>query len=626
MNRIFFLLFFYSVTQVNAQKVDSLWRVYNSKNVNDSIRYVCIVKIINAIQKTDIDSAIHIIDGCIEITQLHNDMYYEAKLYREKSYLLEKKKLYNDALFFLNRATSIFKSLNKPIDEGNCYLSLHLLYLKKSNYKQVLNCGLKALELFKTHNDSIGIGMAYNNLGLFYYQQKQYKQSLNFFFKSIPYREKKNLAKVFANIASAYKNLNEINNAKKYFQKAILLSKKYNYKAIEAGCYNNLGNLYKKLNVDSSQMYFNEGIKIAIEDKNAYVLSNCYSNNASLLNSIKQYEKAFNLAKKADSIAKINDLTDAEITNLKEISLACEGLKNYQTALAYRKQYERLNDSIYNIENSKLLSDLKTNYEVEQKEKELKEVASRKQMRLLWQLSAIALTIIFIVLIFYYKNKQKQIKNQLEKNELKQKLLLTQMNPHFIFNSVTHIQGLIDDNQNKEAVLYLNGFSSLTRQILQNSTQSYISLTDEINMLQNYLNIQKQLHNHSFSFSIHTDETINQEYYFIPPMLLQPFIENSIKHGIDSNAKKGHITISIKRNNNVLIAEITDNGKGFINKEANLKSPKHQSMAVSITQQRLINYEQTKNKTICFENILNSEQKIIGAKVQFEIPYLYEND
>ncbi len=194
------------------------------------------------------------------------------------------------------------------------------------------------------------------------------------------------------------------------------------------------------------------------------------------------------------------------------------------------------------------------------------------------------------------------------------------MNPHFIFNSINNIQSLIGKND-KEAISYLSKFSKLTRQILEYSNESHISFSEELSCMENYLKIQQLLYNQSFQYEISVSEDIDEESIFVPPMLTQPFVENAIKHGLQGMSTGGLITIGFKLVNKELWFEITDNGKGFAEKK---KDSQHKSLAMSITKERLRFYHQDKPFAIDAQNILNSGGKIIGAKIKFEIPYIYE--
>jgi sensor histidine kinase YesM len=196
------------------------------------------------------------------------------------------------------------------------------------------------------------------------------------------------------------------------------------------------------------------------------------------------------------------------------------------------------------------------------------------------------------------------------------------MNPHFIFNSIDNIQSLIYNKQDQEAVSYLTKFSKLTRQILENSNENYIPLSEELMMIDNYLVIQQLLYNNTFDFSITVEDEIDAETILLPPMLTQPFIENAIKHGIQNKMVGGSIDILFSLKDSKLYFEVKDNGSGFKNVP---KAENHKSLAMIITKERLNIYTKKSDFTVLTENVLDQHEKVIGAKVIFEIPYIYEN-
>lgn len=234
-----------------------------------------------------------------------------------------------------------------------------------------------------------------------------------------------------------------------------------------------------------------------------------------------------------------------------------------------------------------------------------------------------ALLLVLLGLYFYYRNnKQRQAITVLEKDQIKQKLLVSQMNPHFIFNSIENIQQLIYDNKDQDAVNYLSKFSVLTRQILENSNENYISLSEEVAMIGNYLSIQQLLYSNKFDFNIIVEEDVDAEAIFLPPMLTQPFIENAIKHGLSSKDVNGMINIRFYLNEGKLFFEVLDNGKGF---DASKRTDNHKSLAMVITKERLVNYTKNQDFVVQADNIKDKDEKVVGAKVVFEIPYIYEN-
>ncbi|MCC7301602.1 MAG: histidine kinase [Bacteroidia bacterium] len=203
-----------------------------------------------------------------------------------------------------------------------------------------------------------------------------------------------------------------------------------------------------------------------------------------------------------------------------------------------------------------------------------------------------------IALVFYLrlsvvKRRSELLRKQLEmeKNtlELEQKALRLQMNPHFIFNALNSIQSLISQKDEKTARLYLAKFSKLMRMILDNSRQSSISLLTEIQTLEHYLSIEKFCSDDKFEYSIRCDEHIPKDEIYIPPMLLQPFVENAVIHGIRYLDRPGKITITFSLDGPILECRISDNGVGRT-KAIEIRSQQaehHKSTALIVTQERL---------------------------------------
>lgn len=136
------------------------------------------------------------------------------------------------------------------------------------------------------------------------------------------------------------------------------------------------------------------------------------------------------------------------------------------------------------------------------------------------------------------------------------------MNPHFIFNSLNSIQQFISASEKEEALKYLSRFSKLIRLVLQNADKNEIKLSDELNMLEFYLQLESLRYSNKFSYHFAIDKNVNADAIEIPTMLLQPYIENAVVHGLLNKESNGHLELTLTRNNNKLISTIEDNGIG----------------------------------------------------------------
>lgn len=228
------------------------------------------------------------------------------------------------------------------------------------------------------------------------------------------------------------------------------------------------------------------------------------------------------------------------------------------------------------------------------------------------------------------KRNQLQLeKINLEKNvnQSKLKAIKSQMNPHFFYNALNTIQSYILSNDKKQAVNYLSKFSNLTRTILEMTEKETISVAEEVKTLGLYLDIEKARFEEDFEYQILIDKTIDAENIKIPTMLLQPYVENAVKHGLLHKQGKKLVTIHFQKNGEHLKISIDDNGIGRQKSgELNaIKNKNHQSFASEATQNRvnLLNQYNQKNISIQFIDKTNLSQQSIGTTVVFEIPITY---
>ena len=237
-----------------------------------------------------------------------------------------------------------------------------------------------------------------------------------------------------------------------------------------------------------------------------------------------------------------------------------------------------------------------------------------------------------MILIVYFGSRR--YINRLKKSqELKSKLITYEqkalqslMNPHFIFNSLGSIQNYLLQNKANEASLYLSQFARLIRQNLNSANSAFISIEDETDRLMNYLSLEKLRLDDKFEFQIKVDPELHTDEVQIPSMVIQPFAENAVWHGISPKAGNGQIIISINRETEkTLIVNVEDNGIGMKQSQQYFTKNDHISIGMETTQKRL--------NLICKQHKLEfhiqfSEphpgQSNPGTKVGFNIPYKQE--
>ena len=213
---------------------------------------------------------------------------------------------------------------------------------------------------------------------------------------------------------------------------------------------------------------------------------------------------------------------------------------------------------------------------------------------------------------------------QLANNELK--ALRAQMDPHFIFNSLSSIQSFIMSKDEESALRYLSKFAKLMRMILSNSEKSSVTVREEIDSLKLYLELESLRFDNKFEYEISIDSKVETDFQKIPSMLIQPYVENAIIHGlVPKNSGKGKIQIEIMQTDAYITCTITDNGIGR-KKSAELRTktsePLHESMGMKITSERLevLNRMSKSNLSVNIIDMEDENHNSLGTKVEIFIP------
>ncbi len=326
----------------------------------------------------------------------------------------------------------------------------------------------------------------------------------------------------------------------------------------------------------------------------------------------------------------ITETRSTRIDIFKDLVRLYELKGNYGKALEYQKKIDDEKNLLNSDELSRQVMGLEAEYEDEMKQDEIDRLREDNefremklhQARILYAgIGGFLLIVLLVTLIWL---QRKRFMSDRKALVLEQKLLRSQMNPHFLFNALTGIQNFIVNQNPEKASIYLSKFANLVRNILDNSVDEYVALEREISTIENYLELQKIRYAGKFNYHIEIEESLDPETVMIPPMLAQPFIENSIEHGIRNRETPGYIDIRFSRQDETLIFEVEDNGVGRQkSREIELLKEKgHRSMATSLTLERLANLNRKLHKKIILEitDLENSLGESCGTKVMFAIP------
>jgi ligand-binding sensor domain-containing protein len=241
--------------------------------------------------------------------------------------------------------------------------------------------------------------------------------------------------------------------------------------------------------------------------------------------------------------------------------------------------------------------------------------------RLLYGLAALFLLSLILIYLRRVKQKNKKEKAQLQIQNhllsLEQKALQLQMNPHFIFNVLNGIKAMSSHNK-ADMNTTINKFATLLRNTLTNSRKNAITLQQEIITLKNYIEVEQLMSEKPFDYEIVTNLDLDTEEILIPPMLIQPFIENAIRHGIMAVKRKGKLSVTFSNNEQFLMCEIQDNGIGIHQSKQEKTKTSHQSMALQVTKERIEHL--VGNNTMQVSEIVDKNNKPKGTLVKFKIP------
>jgi len=211
-------------------------------------------------------------------------------------------------------------------------------------------------------------------------------------------------------------------------------------------------------------------------------------------------------------------------------------------------------------------------------------------------------------------------------SELTQANLRQQMNPHFIFNTLNSIQYYVFQNDKLASNNYMTKFASLMRKTLENSMHTAIPIKEELDALQLYLELEELRFKEKFDWSIEVDDEIDTLAYKIPTMLIQPYVENAISHGLMNKEERGSLKVSMELRGDVILCTIEDNGIGREKAKAIQKErdENHVSLGTSITENRLrlVNEVYGKTMKVTYTDLKDETGQAAGTKVEITIPFI----
>ncbi|OHX65412.1 histidine kinase [Flammeovirga pacifica] len=487
---------------------------------------------------------------------------------------------YQEAQEVAFKALKIAKEQSNPRLLGKVYNRLFNIHISLNDYETGLMYILKTDSLFTLMQDTASISACKNNIGAIYLRLKDYNNAITYFTQAVDVmvnnKDIRPLVSTYNNLGFTHMMVGDINNAIFYFKKSVALNQTGN--TINPAPFKGLGKAYiLQSKIDSSNYYYQQALDI-------------YSSEA----------------KYSEMIEILNQLISNNFI-----------AKNYETAIAYQNDRDSLQYYSWAKEKEELLSFANVKYEVLKKEQEVEQEAEKNRSnRIIFSIVALTLVLLILALILSFNNYRLRTANQTA--DLEQKLLRIQMNPHFIFNTLAAIQNIILDGDTIKSTKLIAKFSRLMRQNFEYVRKENISLDQEINMLSNYIGTQQARFNNKFTYQLKLDEKIKAEQIQIPPMLLQPFIENAIEYGLKHLKRPGEIKVTINELNEQLEFIISDNGIGR-DKMKKYKHTENEIHATDVFLSRLKKRRLGEENSFEVIDLLDTEGNASGTIVKFKL-------
>lgn len=446
------------------------------------------------------------------------------------------------------------------------------------------------------------------------------------------------IATAVGNLATVYSRMQNGDSALYYGKKAYQYAVDADLMAVKWHSLNSLtiGSFLKGNNREALR-YANQlrDEVTPIEEYGFLITSHLYRSKT--LSALNRLDESFKFALKSLELANEFDIPRNQMSSLNWLVELTSRRNDFKRALVYEKQRGMLQDSLNQVKANQRIERLSAKYESQEKEDKiaalnlLREESEARERLQLWLFGSLALLLLVSFLYFYKVFKDRIEVEQLANQKAKNELLRSQLNPHFLFNALSSIQlFLIDKGQGSNALNYLSKFAKLMRRILENSRRDFVSLDAEVSTLRHYLDLQKIRFDNRFDYRIEVNTTDDTAEIMIPPMFAQPFIENSLEHGI-TDMENGLIKISFVQEEDTLRFTVEDNGVGLSKTAALKKSSSqdgqepHEPLATKITEDRieLLKKQLKRNISFIAKDKLSDNQEIIGTEVIFELPIQY---
>jgi len=494
----------------------------------------------------------------------------------------------------------------------------------------------RALQLAEKINDVRNICIAINSIGNIKLSTDKYAEAISHFEKALELeRQSKNSLGVainLGNIGYAYQGLGRLDLAIEYYKKSLAVNQQLNNSIGLAICYNALGSAYKeKKDYARAHEYLNKALEVNGNVDDKVHIAESYLNIGKLWSLQGKYDEAHKYFMQCIDLCQTWRFKYLLMEAYKAIADNYKAKGDFKRSMEAMEKSLVYKDSLLREQSSLAWAQTQAVYEVDRKDNQIKLLEHDKQIselrtkrNVVYTLSMAGFVLMLAIGGFFYI-RHRNLETNKQTLQLELRSLRAQMNPHFIFNSLSSIHRFIWSNNQEEASDYLTKFSRLMRMILDNTQYTFISLNKELESLRLYLDLEKLRCNDVFDYQITVAEDVNEEEVMIPPMIIQPYVENAIWHGLVHKSGKGLLEIAISVKGRTLTCTVTDNGIGR-NKAIEIKEKKgqtHRSMGMKVTEGRIDLIRKINNTKEADVNITDLEDetgKALGTQVKLILP------
>jgi len=600
-------------------KIDSLISQLN-KNPHDTIKVDTYLALHRSLLVSDESNAIEHLNKAIKFSEHIGDPKRISQCYLELVGFHRRKGNFTEAK---KKLPKVEEQLNRFLDtriEATFFKLRGTIHYFEGTYNKAIADIWEAIPLYELLGDTKTAGDCYLLIGVSYKELDNLDKALEYYQKGLDMYKKtgyrKGVAMATGNIGTVFKSKKNYDKALEYYNQSLQINEKYGYLE-EAGIdLNNIGTLYLvKEDYKKASEFLKRSQEVSKLVGSPWAILTVKINLAQAAYKLGDYENAVQDFKEVVDTAKAYNYKEFIKDAYFELSNVHQEMGEFRTALEYRNDYEKWKDSLLNENHLNQVKELEIKYETEKKdqqitflaqEKELQEKETQRQATLKNAFigGAVLIALLASLLFYIFRQRLKNQKALASKNEeikevnfkrqlsdLEMKALQAQINPHFIFNCMNSINQMILEGNNKNASKYLTKFSKLIRLILENAEATEVSLKNEFALLEAYIQLESLRFNGDIKYQIQVDEDIDQENTYLPSMVIQPFVENAIWHGLrhKKERSKGQISISMEQDHNQLTCFIEDNGVGR-EKAAELQKKtvwKSKSLGLKITEERL---------------------------------------